>query len=83
MTQEELGTLLGSGLGIALMLFALLWTVLWIAVPFLVYFIWHRLKRHHEDTYAQLAETNRLLKRLAGERGIVESEPKDRFGLGR
>lgn len=62
MTREELIPLLNGGLGLALLILMIIWTVLWFFVPFMIYGIWHRTKRIHEDIYGQLAETIRLIR---------------------
>ncbi len=61
MSREELFAALSGWLGILLAIFGVVWLVLWILVPFMIYFILHRLRRIHEDLYAKQVEANRLL----------------------
>jgi beta-lactamase regulating signal transducer with metallopeptidase domain len=61
MNLESLPTLFGGALGVVLFVVGVVWLVLWLAVPFMIYFILHRLRRIHEDLYAKQVEANRLL----------------------
>jgi len=59
---------LGAWVWIAFSLLILVWSVFWFCVPFFIYAIYKRLVRLHEDLYAQIATTNRILGSIAGDK---------------
>lgn len=75
MMDYDFAALFGGVLGFLLMAFVAVWAVLWTLVPFMMYFILHRLRRIHEDLYAKQVECNRLLEQALRAPGArVESE---------
>lgn len=64
MLAAQLPEIFAGTLGIVIAILLVLWMAFWFVVPFMIYGILHRLRRMHEDHYAQQDRMVRLLEQI-------------------